>query len=195
MDAGKKSFLWMVAIFFTPVLLGTLLFFNLDRLGLKRPSVNYGDLVHPAFLLKTDGLMEENGEAKAEIKKTLSKKWTLLYIEPENCDQICIDRLALIKRVRLLTNEDMRRVRTTLISTKENLLGIDKQEYYNLVLASIDSGSTDFLNQFPAQDKHPVYLIDPLGNLMMYYSQTNPDIKKMLKDLKRLLKYVQLGSE
>ena len=36
-------------------------------------------------------------------------------------------------------------------------------------------------------------LIDPLGNLMMYYPQVEPNAKKMIKDLAKLLKYSHLG--
>ncbi len=37
-----------------------------------------------------------------------------------------------------------------------------------------------------------LYLVDPLGNLMMRYD-TNADFKGILKDLERLLKYSWVG--
>jgi cytochrome oxidase Cu insertion factor (SCO1/SenC/PrrC family) len=37
-----------------------------------------------------------------------------------------------------------------------------------------------------------VYIIDPLGNLMMYYPP-DADPSGMLKDLKKLLKYSKIG--
>ena len=37
-----------------------------------------------------------------------------------------------------------------------------------------------------------IYLIDPLGNLMMRFP-SNPDPKLMIKDLTRLLKASQIG--
>ena len=37
-----------------------------------------------------------------------------------------------------------------------------------------------------------IYLVDPLGNLMMRFPR-DPDPSKMLKDLQRLLKYSQVG--
>ncbi len=191
MDAGKKSFLWLVGVFVAPILLGTLLFFNLDNLGFNRGSTNYGTLVQPAFPLKIEGLMQSGGNA--DIKETLSKKWTILYIESGECKEACLNRLKLIKRIRLLTNEQMRRVRTTVVSSKDTLAGIDKGQNSDLVMAHLEASSSSFYNQFPAKEKSPIYLIDPLGNLMMYYPQVEPDVKKMLKDINRLLKYSHLG--
>ncbi len=191
MDAGKKSFLWLVAVFVAPILLGTLLFFNLENLGFEKGSVNYGTLIQPAFLTKTAELKQ--GSEPAVFEDTLAKKWTLLYIETTECKQFCLNRLLLMKRIRLLTNENMRRVRTLFVSSQHNLDQIVKDQNRDLVMANIDSTSSEFLKQFPDLEKFPVYLIDPFGNLMMYYPQVDPDAKKMLKDLHRLLKYSHLG--
>ena len=191
MDAGKKSFLWLISVFVAPIVLGTLLFFNLDKLGFEKGAVNYGILIHPAFPAQLHDLMQKDIEALRE--ETLAKKWTMLYIEPDNCDQACLDKLMLIKRVRLLMNEQMRRVRTVLVSKQEVGALVSKKENPDLVLAYVDMASSEFLKQFPELDKTPVYLLDPFGNLMMYYPQENPDIKKVIKDLLKLLKYSRLG--
>ena len=191
MDAGKKSFLWLVAVFVAPIALGTILFFNLDRLGFEKGAVNYGTLIQPAFPAQMHDLMQKDKPAVKE--ETLAKKWTMLYIEPDDCDQTCLDRLQLIKRVRLLMNEQMRRVRTVLVSSQEMGNLILKKDNPDLVLAHVDMTSSAFLEQFPELDKKPIYLLDPLGNLMMYYPQENPDIKKVIKDLLKLLKYSHLG--
>lgn len=190
MDSGKKSFLWLVAVFVTPVLLGTLLFFNMERLGFERGSVNYGTLIQPAVPLKLDGLKQQKDAAKPE--ETIRKKWTLLYINLSDCNKACQDRLLLIKRVRLLTNEKMRRVRTVMVTDNESLKATLANDYPDLVMTNIESNSP-FIQQFPEKQKNPVYLIDPLGNLMMYYDDVEPNAKKMIKDLHRLLKYSHLG--
>ena len=189
MNNGKKSFVFLVLLFIAPVLLGTLLFFNLDRLGFDKGGVNYGTLVQPAFPLVVNDLKVAGNDVSPE--EVISKKWTMLYFAPTECGDFCKDRLALLKRVRLLTNEQMRRVRTTVISDNNvTLQGIVKNNYASIVVASVDQG---FAKQFPKLELQPIYLVDPLGNLMMYYSQKEPDIKKMLKDINRLLKYSRIG--
>jgi hypothetical protein len=191
MDAGKKSFLWLIAVFVAPIILGTLLFFNLDKLGFEKGAVNYGTLIQPAFPAQVNDLMQ--GDKIAVREDTLAKKWTMLYIEPDDCDKACLARLQLIKRVRLLMNEQMRRVRTVFVSSKSVGELVSSKENPDLVVTHVDMTSSEFLKQYPELDKTPVYLLDPLGNLMMYYPQENPDIKKMIKDLLKLLKYSHLG--
>ena len=198
MDSGKKSLLWLLTVFVAPILIGTLLFFNLDRLGFEKSTVNYGTLIKPPFPAKVGDLLVANKVAIRE--ETIAKKWTMLYVEAGECDEACQKRLKLIKRIRLLMNEQLRRVRTTFVSTEAVGKTIDRKLHHDMVLAhlntesaSLNADSSTFLKQLPHLDKKPVYLLDPLGNLMMYYPQENPDIKKMIKDLLKLLKYSRLG--
>ena len=191
MDSGKKKFLSLVAVFVTPVLLGSLLFFNLDRLGLEKGSTNYGTLVHPAFPAQIEDLKQ--GDTAAVREETIAKSWTMAYLEPSNCDQLCLDKLTLIKKVRLLTNEKMRRVRTLFVTSKTIADGIDKSPYRDMVFANVKDSNAKFLQQFPYQETKPIYLIDPYGNIMMYYPQAELNAKKIIKDINRLLKYSQLG--
>lgn len=191
MDSSKKTLLVLLAAFVAPILLGTFFFYNMEDLGMSRGTVNYGTLVQPATPLKIDGLMQSSEAALPE--NTLTKKWTLIFIAQNKCNQFCQDRLLLIKRVRILMNEHMRRVRTLMISNSPTLDVSIKEKNKDLVHAYIHPDNSYFIKQFPDLEKSPVYLVDPLGNLMMYYPQENPDAKKMIKDLKRLLKYSHLG--
>ena len=54
--------------------------------------------------------------------------------------------------------------------------------------------STGFVEQFPAVQNLAahIYLLDPLGNLMLRFPE-NPDPKGIMKDLKLLLKASQIG--
>jgi len=38
-----------------------------------------------------------------------------------------------------------------------------------------------------------IYLIDPIGNFMLYYKPQGINIKFVIRDLKRLLKYSRIG--
>ncbi len=84
MDSGKKKFLTLVAVFVAPVLLGTLLFFNLEQLGIQKGSTNYGSLVHPAYPAVVADLKQ--GDVDAVREETIAKSWTMTYIETANCD-------------------------------------------------------------------------------------------------------------
>jgi len=98
-----------------------------------------------------------------------------------------------------LLEDDLRHVRLQLEYLKPERV-LDKHQIDATVVVF---GSARFLSPEQAQynldiaqaelDKTPVYLLDPLGNLMMYYPQAKPDIKKVIKDLLKLLKYSRLG--
>jgi len=191
MKSGQKKFLMMVLVFLLPVVLGSLLFFNLEKVGFDKGSTNYGTLVHPALPTVIADLKQGNNNAIKE--ETVAKSWTMTYIEPSNCDQICLDKLTLIKKVRLLTNEKMRRVRTLFVTNKQIEDSIDKSQYRDMVFTNVEDANSPFVKQFPAQDTKPIYLIDPYGNIMMYYPQQDLNAKKIIKDINRLLKYSQLG--
>ena len=191
MKQGKKSLYALFFTFLAPVILGTTIYFNKEQLGIGSNTVNYGTLVVPANPLKIDGL---SIAGKAAIQENvLSKKWTLLFIAPNQCDTFCKDRLLLMKNVRLLMNEHMRRIRTVVISSNPILTDSLKYDNPNLVFANVESSSSVFLTQFKNKETMPIYMIDPLGNLMMFYPQPKPDHKMMIKDLKRLLKYSRIG--
>jgi len=46
------------------------------------------------------------------------------------------------------------------------------------------------LSSFP---KNSIFLIDPIGNFMLYYNPSDINVKFVIKDLKRLLKYSRIG--
>lgn len=191
MDQGKKSLIALLFIFVAPVLLGTLVFFNKEKLGIGTHTVNYGTLVTPAVPLQIEGVKLADKDATSE--QLIQKKWTLLYIAPQDCDTFCKDRLLLMKRLRLLMNEDMRRIRTVLVSTSPEIEKHIAPEYPDFVIAWVTNEDSAFLKQFRKLQSRPIYLIDPLGNLMMFYPQQTPNHKLIIKDLKRLLKYSRIG--
>ena len=191
MRSDQKKFLMLVAVFLLPVILGSLLFFSQDIINYEKGSTNYGTLIQPARPAKLADLKQ--GDIQAVKEETIAKSWTMAYLETEQCDQLCRDKLTLIKKVRLLTNEKMRRVRTLFVTNPEIENSIDKKEYKDMVFSNVTDSNSGFVQQFPAQETKPIYLIDPYGNIMMYYPQKDLNAKKIIKDINRLLKYSQLG--
>jgi len=148
-------------------------------------TVNYGELLELKRIEGDATNLEDNTIFRV---KQLKGMWTLLIIESGNCSQPCQDKLYLMRQIRLATHVDKDRVeRVWLIN--DNVIPdsdlVDQYEGTRLVLAE----HKDILSEFPyteSQQDH-IYVIDPMGNLMMRYPK-NPDPKKTLNDLKRLLK-------
>lgn len=125
----------------------------------------------------------------------LKGKWVLLTVQPAACTQRCQQKLYYMRQVRTATNENMERIERVWLL--DDVGTPDKQllaEHSGLWLARAPAAGwskTLPVKAGTGADAY-IYLIDPLGNLVLRYDETfNP--KGMLKDLGRLLKYSRLG--
>ena len=175
----KKEFWVLLSIFLLPIGLGTL-FFYLNPNYFSQNTVNYGELISPVIVTeKTD--LEIQGDA------SLDGIWTLVYVA-QNCDAVCDQAVADVKTIRTLINMDMRRIQRMLITDDGSM---PSSEDENLIFASIASDKLS--GQLASFPENSIFLIDPIGNFMMYYNAKDINVKFVLKDLKRLLKYSRIG--
>ena len=174
----KKEFWALLSIFILPIGLGTLFFF-LNPSYFTNSTVNYGELIRPVITTeKSDIVIDE---------ATFNGIWTIAYVS-SSCDALCEKAVADIKKIRTLINMDMRRIQRMLI-TEDGSVPSNNDD--NLIKAKVISQKlTNSLKKFP---KNAIYVIDPIGNFMLYYNPQDINIKFVLKDLKRLLKYSRIG--
>ena len=162
-------------------------------------STNNGVLVHPARPLS---LPAELLAGTGSLNDYLQGKWTLLYIGDADCDTACNTHLYHMRQVHTLQNEHMRRVQRLFLlrsdAMPESLASLLDEEYANMAVVSLTPGQAEQIEPYfmidgvSMQDAERVYIIDPLGNLMMYYPQS-ADPGGMHKDLKKLLKNSKIG--
>jgi cytochrome oxidase Cu insertion factor (SCO1/SenC/PrrC family) len=126
-------------------------------------------------------------------------KWTLLYVGSGSCDARCREALYDTRQVRLALDRDMARVQRLFVASGPCCdEGFLRDTHPDLITVRDDAAAAPLIAQLPAADAMSadgagrVYLVDPLGNLMMYYP---PDAtpKGMLEDLKRLLRLSHIG--
>ena len=151
-----------------PIVLGTLAYVFGWSPG--RPG-NYGELIEPRPL----ALPPFAG---------LRGKWVLVSADAPACDERCERKLYFMRQVRRAQGKDMERIERLWVLTapgepRRGLL----DAYEGTRLARVAAS--------PFQPEH-IYLVDPLGNLMMRFPE-NADPKRMIKDLGRLLKYSSIG--
>lgn len=103
-----------------------------------------------------------------------------------------------MRQVRLALGKDIDRAQTLYMPAQvpsADLLEWLGREHAAMTVGTADQATVDFFMQVfpnPAADKHWIYLIDPLGNVLMRYD-SEQDPKGMLKDLKHLLKLSKIG--
>lgn len=195
--APRLKFLAIAALFATPVVLATLLY----SVGWRpQATVNTGDLVQPVRTIANVPLQAADGRTLTFAD--LRSKWTMLYFVGSACESACDQALAKIRQAHLLQGKDSDRLQRVLVVTapanSAQLAAIAQAHPDVLVLTGGAAAMADLQREFtlPARGapvaSGRVYVVDPVGNLMMSYAP-DAQAKGMLKDLKRLLKISQIG--
>jgi hypothetical protein len=156
---------------------------------------SHGDLVTPPHALHIPGKLMTVQGAYVE-PELLKNKWSMVYVAHE-CTQACEERLYVMRQLHASLAKDIRRVQRIVIASDGNLQGLHEQ-YPDIVILNQPENEVAALRaQFdlqdtPADNENRIYLVDPLGNLMMSFSDGIPaaDIRK---DIIRLLAYSWAG--
>ena len=176
---NSKKELWiLLASFVLPIVLGTA-FFYWNPTAFTSNTVNYGEFVNPIITTEDQDVVFSK-----DTKGDLQGLWTLAYVT-NHCDEACIKTLKDMKTTHVLVNENMRRIQRLLL-----IDGTTNIREPGLLVASPSKALSQQLARFP---NNTLFLIDPLGNVMLHYKPQTLVIKRVLKDLKRLLKLSRIG--
>lgn len=156
-----------------------------------RPAshMNHGELLETRSA-GLQGMKTADGQALAEV---VAKKWVLLTVQPASCDVRCQNKLYLMRQIRTAQNENMLRLERVWI-----VPGVEQPDPKLLAalpgLHLVHAADQSQLQLLPlgADPGAYIFLIDPLGNLVLRYDD-HSEPKGMLADLRRLLCYSGLG--
>ena len=176
---ARKEFWLLLAMFILPIAFGTL-FFYANPNYFSESTVNYGELVRP--VIATDA-----ADIEIDSASSLQGIWTMVYVS-SRCDNVCEKAVADMKTIRTLMNADMRRIQRMII-IKDNSTPTSDDK--GLIRARVTS--EELTQSLKKYTENAIYLIDPIGNIMLYYEPQNIDIRLVIKDLKRLFKYSRIG--
>jgi hypothetical protein len=192
----SRAQIWiLVGVFFVPLALAFLLYYGGG--GWRPPgSTNHGELIAPPRPLPSVELPSFTGSALPA--DAWHGKWTLLYVGDGRCDGRCRAALVLMRQTRLALNADMQRVQRIFLATGNccDRTYLDEQHPGLLVALADNPAGASVLATIP--DAQPgadgyIYIVDPLGNLMMRHSPSTPPKKGLLEDLRKLLKLSHIG--
>jgi hypothetical protein len=172
----KAKLLLVGAACAAPFVLGTLAyFFDWDT---GAPG-NYGELIQPPRTLSGPPL------------DALRGKWVLVSFDAAACDAYCEKKLYFMRQVRTAQHKDAGRVERLWVLTGAGQPRAELLAAIEGTRIAADKG-TPAAKEFPGNPADHIYVIDPLGNLMMRFPR-DPDPSRMLKDVKRLLRLSQIG--
>ena len=190
----RRMLIGVALMFFAPLALAFYLYYGTGWHPGGR--VNAGELIVPARPLPALALPIATGDARTN-PGFLKGKWTLLYVQKGRCDDECGKHLYDTRQVRLALDHEMDRVQRVLIGDADccNFQEL-KQAHPDLIVIRASPADAALLALLPmregALNSHRVYLIDPLGNAMMFYA-ADARPKGMLEDMKRLLRLSSIG--
>ena len=198
-DRRQRRILIGVALmFFAPLALSFYLYYG--EHWHPGGHVNAGELIDPARPLPALALplaAPPPGGAAQTNPQFLKRKWTFLYVQHGRCDDDCRRHLYDTRQVRLALDREMDRVQRVFIGDSDccdlhellaahpDLIAIRSSPADERLLALLPERSG-------ALNSQRVYVIDPLGNLMMFYA-ADAKPKGMLEDMKRLLRLSSIG--
>jgi len=186
------SLLSMLALSLGPLMLAVYLFQNPESLSGR---TNYGHLIQPSIPIKRSVFSGFDEFSKQNIRE-IRGHWVLIHIVTSSgCNRACMDSLHKTKQVRLMLNKDLMRVRRLAVVAVSNNGAGEWWTGHDYLLRSnpteqlINVARTAVGGPLP---EGVVFLMDPMGNIMMWY-EPDFDPYGMNKDLNKLLYVSQVG--
>jgi cytochrome oxidase Cu insertion factor (SCO1/SenC/PrrC family) len=193
---GRRQLVLMAVLFSLPPLLAWTAWQYMGNYGVNATN-NAGTLVRPARPLELAYLQDIQGNN--EPFSQLKGHWFYVVFAPKTCDELCQQQLFLTRQTRIGVNKDIQRVKRLLVlghQPSAEFLAKLKEQQVDLLLAVAEDPASAWYGAFQGEGFNTTgqqfFLVDPLGNLMMFYTQ-DVTAKGILRDLQKLLKVSQIG--
>ncbi|HUP30427.1 MAG TPA: hypothetical protein VM122_09670 [Usitatibacter sp.] len=179
----RAKLLLLAALFLAPIVASSLTYY------LARPGAtsNYGELLLPPAQAPAHAFLRDGGGRFAFAE--LAGQWAMVASDSGACDAACMEKLKAMHLVRLALGRRASRVaRVLVVEDPRTPAGVEAFE--GMIVARAQPGVS--LPAGIAHDRAHIYLVDPHGNVMMRWPAA-PDMKRMLRDLERVLRASQIG--
>jgi hypothetical protein len=191
----KKRWL-VVLLFITPIFFMSLGWVTFYSGWAPKGRTNLGLLLNPA--IDSHQLLLKPLNTAAE--KSRQKTWQLITIDDGKCEEACQKRVYYMRQINVALGKNAERMQHAYLATgdidettQRLLTGDADLKLYHVDLSMWLKQTTKNFSAQEALDKHFIFIMDPLGNIIMYYPpEKNPH--DVLDDLnKTLLRYSSVG--
>jgi len=179
--------LTLIALLFAgPLIVAFWLYFGAESL---RPAgrTNHGALLEPIVDL-------DPATANPDWREAARDHWVLLYLNGGACDTACRDALYTLRQSRLMLGQDMERLVRVFLHGEAPPDRVFIEDRHQGLVTIRDRALERELERIRPPELAPggYYLVDPLGNLVMYFP---PDIVPgdMVEDVEHLLELSRIG--
>ena len=191
----NKGFLLALIIFGTPFLVISLsTFWYYAGLGPKA-TVNYGTMIDPPVDL---GSLELELNYQPLNIDSMERKWMIIHFLDDRCNEDCLEAFYFSRQINTAIGREKDRVKRFYVASSKTQEKVKKLFQSEKNLTAISAKNLNLLRQKMTEAGinpfiQPGFLLaDPLGNIILSY-QGNIDPKKILSDIKKLLRASKIG--
>lgn len=179
----------MFVFFAIPIVVVTIMY----QYNWRPRSFSYGELIKPIIKINVSNHFELPLKKERENidRKLFDERWSFVYLT-DKCGIICENRLHDLRQIHASFQKDIPRIQRVLITSDKNINKI-QEKYPDLIILnkpieSVVNLSSQFDTPlYKAINSNNVYIVDPMSNLMMLYTnkikptEIRKDIAKLLK--------------
>ena len=182
----RRTLVVLAIVCATPVVASYMAYYWIKPAG----RVNYGELLEAAPASEIVGTQVDGAPFRLSAYRG---KWVLLSTDDGACEAACQRKLYATRQARTIQGREQERVvRVWLQRGDAPAPGADLLEQHpGLIAARVDPARWPALRD-AGDAAQSIFMIDPLGNRILRYP-ADPDIKRMAKDLERLLRVSRIG--
>jgi hypothetical protein len=179
--SGRRIIFLIAALSLAPIAAAFVIYYFFPQ----QPAANYGTLLPTGPAPPISGMRADGSPFRLD---ELRGRWVLLWGEPGACGPACDKAAYATRQARTMQGKDQDRIVRALLVVGDAPPPALVAQHPDLIVVRVAAGALDSL---PGGSR-AVYVIDPLGNLVLRYPQ-DPDIRGIANDLARLLKASRIG--
>jgi hypothetical protein len=200
--SSRAALIIIAAMFILPLVLAWLM--QSGAIEFKPGSArNLGDLVQPPVPADWQDSLNfipaVNDAPREEISVLFDRHWVILHVIPSPCPSPCLEAISALRQIHKASGRNQSRIRIALLlqsGDQAETISSVGEIYHLFRLVENPSGNIrsileDVAHNFSTGAEGSSYLIDPIGNIMMFY-EAGSDPNNLKNDLKRLLTWSKL---
>lgn len=210
---NKLKLTFLLLITALPVSLATMSFKSAIENGDVAATSNKGHLINPPADISALDMRDSEGNLAfltfeeeiatlADTEEYEIKPWLMVFVTAKECETACKERIHNLQQLHIALGKNIQRVRRYYINATGEPFSaqtetIFRDEYPSMGITYSDAtvlerNLRDAGAELSLQEEDYVILIDPVGNVMMYYTD-DQSAEDIMTDLETLLKYSSLG--
>ena len=191
---GRWKLLLILLVCAAPMIFSYLSYYVIKPSG----RTNYGAILdpreYPVPSLNGRLLSAQSGEKTTELN-AYKGKWLMLTVDRGDCNPACRKKLYDIRQLRLAQGKEMERIERIWLISDEQAVDtevIRQHDGMQMLRVNAETLKRWLPTETDTQVSDHIYMVDPLGNLMMRFPK-DADPNKMKKDIAKLLKASAIG--